>query len=97
MRVENLPLSLGFMQRVCNPKSCLHRLAVLSGPGEMLDAAGYAQLAVGDNLQLDEFTFYVLGVVEEIIEVAADRRGARVFQWRDEIIKHDIGFIEAAE
>jgi len=63
----------------------------------MLNAAGNAQLAVGDDLQLDEFTFYILGIVEKVVEVAPDRFGAGVFQRRAEIINDNVGLVEAAE
>src|SRR5216684_3004573 len=95
--MENLPLSSGFMQNVGDPKGCLHRLAVLSSPGEMLDATGDSELAVSDNIELDEFALYILGIVEKIVEVAADSLGAGVFEWRNEVVEDDVVFIEAAE
>ena len=63
----------------------------------MLNASGHAKLTVSHHGEFNEFTFHVLGVVEKIVEVAADRLGARVLQWRNEVIKDDVVFIEATE
>src|SRR5690348_4268267 len=97
MSMEDLPLSAGFMPCVSDPKRCRHRFAILTCPGEMLDTAGNTQFAVSYNLKFEKFAFYILGVVEEIVEVAAHRFGAGVFQRRNEIIQDDVVWIEATE
>src|SRR6516162_3244062 len=93
--MEDLPLAANLMKDVGYAKCCRHWLAVFALPGEVLDAAGNTQFAVGDDLELDEFTLCIEEVGKGIVKVAAHGLGTGIFERRNEVIKHDVARIKA--
>src|SRR5713226_7144649 len=95
VRMENLPMAADLVETVGNAQGRRHRLAVLAGPGEVLNALGDSESPVGGYIKGEEFGLEVLGVAKKIIQVAANCLGAGVPKRRNNVEQLDLLFIEA--
>src|SRR5712692_8090592 len=95
VRMENLPMAADLVETVGNAQGRRHRLAVLAGPGEVLNALSDSESPVGGHVKREEFGLEVLGVAKKIIQVAANCLGAGVPKRRNNVEKLDLLFIEA--
>ena len=84
--VQDFPFALHLVEAIGHAENHIHRLALITGAGEMLDAAGEAQLAVGIHMQIDKLDLGILNILEEIVEVVVDRFGSGELARRREVV-----------